>query len=156
MVFPASSFGRRTKTTQLRYIWPRIIYLFIYLFIFAFKNILIRVDRAFDSLSHSFCFENRLVKIVFCLFNRTAGPKARLEETSLWKEYQNYQNYMKDHGLVRWDLLNTLEKDTVKAEMFTRDTAQDSLRLKATVERNRSEEISGRIDFLKENTGTMS
>ena len=63
---------------------------------------------------------------------------------------------MKDHGLVRWDLLNTLEKDTVKAEMFTRDTDQDSLRLKATVGRNRSEEISGRIDFLKENTGTMS
>ena len=63
---------------------------------------------------------------------------------------------MKDHGLVRWDLLNTLERDIVKAEMFTRDTAQDSLHLKATVERNRSEEISGRIDFLKEKTGTMS
>ena len=63
---------------------------------------------------------------------------------------------MKDHGLVRWEHLNTLERDTVKAEMFTRDTAQDSLRLKATVERNRSEEISGRIDFLKERTGTMS
>ena len=63
---------------------------------------------------------------------------------------------MKDHGLVRWDLLNTLERDIAKAEMYTRDTAQDSLRLKATVERNRSEEISGRIDFLKEKTETMS
>ena len=134
-------------------------YLFIYLFILLmsdFKNILIHVDRAFDSLSHSFCFQDRLVKTVFCSLNRTAGPKARLEETLLWKEYQSYQNYMKDHGLVRWDLLNTLERDIAKAEMYTRDTAQDSLRLKATVERNRSEEISGRIDFLKENTGTMS
>ena len=63
---------------------------------------------------------------------------------------------MKDHGLAKWEPLNTLERDTVKAEMFTRDTAQDSLRLKATVERNRLEEISGRIDFLKEKTGTMS
>ena len=63
---------------------------------------------------------------------------------------------MKDHGLVKWEHLNTLERDTVKAEMSTRDTALDSLRLKATVEKNRSEEISGRIDFLKEKTGTMS
>ena len=51
MVFQAFLFGRRAKTTQLRYIWTRIIYLFIYLFISGFKNILIRVDRAFDSLS---------------------------------------------------------------------------------------------------------
>ena len=63
---------------------------------------------------------------------------------------------MKDHGLVKWEHPNTLEKDIAKAEMYTRDTAQDSLRLKATVERNRSEEISGRIDFLKERTETMS
>ena len=62
---------------------------------------------------------------------------------------------MKDHDLVKWEHPNTLEKDIAKAEMYTRDTARDSLRLKATVERNRSEEISGRIDFLKENTGTM-
>ena len=63
---------------------------------------------------------------------------------------------MKDHGLVKWEHLNTLERDTVKAEMFTRDMALDSLHLKATVEKNRSEEISSRIDFLKEKTGIMS
>ena len=63
---------------------------------------------------------------------------------------------MKDHGLVKWEPLNILERDTVKAEMYTRDTALDSLLLKATVERNRSEEISGRTDLLKEKTGTMS
>ena len=34
MVFQAFLFGRRAKTTQLRYIWTRIIYLFIYLFIY--------------------------------------------------------------------------------------------------------------------------
>ena len=35
IVFPAFLFGRRAKTTQLRYIWTRIIYLFIY---FRFQN----------------------------------------------------------------------------------------------------------------------
>ena len=63
---------------------------------------------------------------------------------------------MRDRGLVKWEHLNTLEKDIAKAEMYTSDMAQDSLRLKATVEKNRSEEISGRIDFLKEKIGTMS
>ena len=79
MVFQAFLFGRLAKTTQLRVIWTRIFYLFMS----DFKNILIHVDRAFDSLSHSFCFQDRLVKTVFCSLNRTAGPKARLEETSL-------------------------------------------------------------------------
>ena len=54
MVFQAFLFGRLAKTTQLRVIWTRIFYLFIYLFILLmsdFKNILIHVDRAFDSLS---------------------------------------------------------------------------------------------------------
>ena len=83
MVFQAFFFGRRAKTTQLRYIWTRIIYFFIYLFIFAFKNTLIRVDRAFDFLSLFLLSIPFSKKIVFCLLNRTAGPKARLEETSL-------------------------------------------------------------------------
>ena len=51
MVFQAFLFGRLAKTTQLRVRWTRIFYLFIYLFISDFKNILIRVDRPFDSLS---------------------------------------------------------------------------------------------------------
>ena len=54
MVFQAFLFERLAKTTQLRVIWARIfyllIYLFVYLFISDFKNTLIRVDRAFDSL----------------------------------------------------------------------------------------------------------
>ena len=61
---------------------------FTYLFISAFKNILIRVDRAFDSLSHSFCFQYLFVKncILFikqdCWTEGKAGRNITVERIS--------------------------------------------------------------------------
>ena len=77
-IFPAFLFGRRAKTTQSCYIWTRFFYL----------NILIRVDRAFDSLSHSFCFQYLLVKncILFikqdCWTEGKAGRNITVERIS--------------------------------------------------------------------------
>ena len=62
---------------------------------------------------------------------------------------------MKDPGLAKQAAHNTLEKDTVKEEMCTRDMGLDSLHQKVTVERNHSKEISSLIDMVQEETGTM-